>query len=261
MTIATHQRLTLEEYLDYDDGTETRYELVDGVLVEIVTEAPINPTIAVFLLATFLGLGIPYYRLAIGHQIEVNSTKATARQPDLIVHTEASIKAVLSGDTILRFAAPTPLLIVEVVSNSDTDRKYRDRDYLEKRAEYATRGIPEYWIVDPIAGLIIICILSNHAYKALKLRGSDEISSLAFPTLQLTAEQVLKAGMSGGVKVAPEPPLNRHHFLFTACLPSIKPTLKESHIASGLVHCLQSATPARLIALAALLATVALTAV
>ncbi len=195
MTIAPPKRLTLEEYLDYDDGTETRYELVDGVLIEMGAEAPINSTIAVFLMFTFAALGIPHYRFAIGHQIEVDSTKATARQPDLIVHTEASIKAVLSGDKIVRFAAPTPLLVVEVVSNSDTDKQSRDRDYIEKRSEYATRGIPEYWIVDPIAGLVIVCILSNDSYEAREFRGSDEISSRAFPTIQLTAEQILKAGI------------------------------------------------------------------
>jgi Uma2 family endonuclease len=32
MTIAT-QRLTLEEYLAYDDGSDTRYELVNGELL------------------------------------------------------------------------------------------------------------------------------------------------------------------------------------------------------------------------------------
>jgi Uma2 family endonuclease len=32
MSIAT-QKLTFKEYLAYDDGTDTRYELVDGELV------------------------------------------------------------------------------------------------------------------------------------------------------------------------------------------------------------------------------------
>jgi Uma2 family endonuclease len=195
MMIATHQRLTIEEYLNYDDGTETRYELVDGVLVEMGAETPINSTIAVFLLTTFLALGIPHYRLAIGHQIEVSSTKATARQPDLMVHTEESIRALLSGDKILRFYAPAPILVVEVVSNSDSDQKSRDRDYIEKRSEYAARGISEYWMIDPIAGLVIVCTLSGSAYHASEFRGGDAIDSLAFPTVQLTAEQVLKAGM------------------------------------------------------------------
>lgn len=32
MTIAS-QKMTLEEYLNYDDGTDTRYELVNGELI------------------------------------------------------------------------------------------------------------------------------------------------------------------------------------------------------------------------------------
>ena len=31
--IQTRQRMTLKEFLAHDDGTNTRYELVDGVLV------------------------------------------------------------------------------------------------------------------------------------------------------------------------------------------------------------------------------------
>ncbi|MFM7449716.1 MAG: hypothetical protein ACKO24_14120 [Leptolyngbyaceae cyanobacterium] len=33
MTIATNCKLTLQEYLTYEDGSDTRYELVDGDLV------------------------------------------------------------------------------------------------------------------------------------------------------------------------------------------------------------------------------------
>ncbi len=35
MAIATQKKMTLEEYLAYTDGTDYRYELVDGVLVEM----------------------------------------------------------------------------------------------------------------------------------------------------------------------------------------------------------------------------------
>jgi Uma2 family endonuclease len=87
MTLATHRRMSLEEYLDYDDGTDTRYELVDGVLVEMGAETPLNPKIAVFLMFLFADLGIPREYLVIGHQVGVSQSKATARQPDLIVHT------------------------------------------------------------------------------------------------------------------------------------------------------------------------------
>lgn len=32
MTLATDRRFTLDEFIAYDDGTNSRYELVDGVL-------------------------------------------------------------------------------------------------------------------------------------------------------------------------------------------------------------------------------------
>jgi len=35
MTITTVRKLTFEEYLNYDDGTDKRYEFNDGELVEM----------------------------------------------------------------------------------------------------------------------------------------------------------------------------------------------------------------------------------
>ncbi len=194
MTIATDRRMTLEESLDYDDGTDTRYELVDGVLVEMGAESPINNTIALFLLGALLQLGIPIQRFATGHQIAVSSTRATARQPDLIVHTEASARAILA-DRLLRPGMPAPMLVVEVVSNSDTDRRSRDRNYAEKFAEYAERSIPEYWIVDPAAALVTVCTLDGMAYQVAEFRGDAAIASPTFPTFNLTAAQILTAGL------------------------------------------------------------------
>lgn len=194
MTIATRQRLTLEEYLTYDDGTDARYELVDGVLVEMGAENPINNTIAIFLISCFLQMGIPYYQLATGHQIAVSSTKATARQPDLVVHTEASATAILSGTRLLMPEMPVPMLVVEVVSSSDTDPKSKARDYQEKRSEYAMRQIPEYWIVDPIAAVVLVLTLEGESYRESGFTGMQRVVSQSFPSLDLVAEQVLKAG-------------------------------------------------------------------
>jgi Uma2 family endonuclease len=42
MTQAIKPPLTLEEYLDYDDGSDRRYELVDGELIELPNEDPHN---------------------------------------------------------------------------------------------------------------------------------------------------------------------------------------------------------------------------
>jgi Uma2 family endonuclease len=109
MTQAKLRFKTINEYLDYDDSTDTQYELVNGELVELPSEDPINNTIAMLLVSYFLQLGISPYRLAIGHQIEVESVEVSARQPDLIVHTEESIRALLSGERLIRLEMPTPL--------------------------------------------------------------------------------------------------------------------------------------------------------
>jgi Uma2 family endonuclease len=42
--------ITIEDYLNYDDGTDTRYELVNGELVEMPTESLFNCQIAKLLM-------------------------------------------------------------------------------------------------------------------------------------------------------------------------------------------------------------------
>ncbi len=194
MTVATSRKMTLEEYLTYDDGTDTRYELVDGVLVAMGAENPLNPKIATFLLIAFYQLGIPASRLVIGHQIGVSSTKATARQPDLIVHSPASDAAIMDDGKILRSGVSAPLLVVEVVSNSLKDKTSYKRDYEEKPLEYAERGIPEMWIIDPARSVVLVLTLVDGAYQAATFTGNQVIQSPGFPGLKRTAIEVLTAG-------------------------------------------------------------------
>lgn len=52
----TTKLFTLAEYLAYDDGTDKRYELVNGELVEMPPESDLNNAIAIFLLLTFAKL-------------------------------------------------------------------------------------------------------------------------------------------------------------------------------------------------------------
>jgi Uma2 family endonuclease len=194
MTSTIPKRMTLAEYLDYDDGTETRYELVDGILVAMGSENPLNPQIAGFLFSVFLQLGIPAFRVVIGHQIEINSAHASARQPDLLVHSEGSEKAISEDGKLLRLGHPVPLLVIEVVSNSETDLQSRTRDYQEKRLEYADRGIPEYWIVDPIVAVVLVLSLEGIQYREQKFQGKQFVISPTFPSLNLMAEKILNAG-------------------------------------------------------------------
>jgi hypothetical protein len=85
--------LTFEDYLAYDDGTDTRYELVDGELVEMPPESPENNRIAKRLLLELLK-HVPIDFVAYKDtEIEVSGRRAKCRLPDLIVHTEESFLA------------------------------------------------------------------------------------------------------------------------------------------------------------------------
>ncbi len=195
MTIATARRMSLEEYLTYDDGTDTRYELVDGVLVEMGNEAKINTKIAMYLISVFMGLGVPHYRLGFKQKIEVRSQHASARDPDLIVHTEASEAAGADdAEFCLKLKESNPLMVVEVVSPGEPGTPNYDRDYEQKPAEYAARGIPEMWQVDPARAWVKVGKLVDGAYEFETFTGKDAIVSPSFPGLKVTAIEVLKAG-------------------------------------------------------------------
>jgi Uma2 family endonuclease len=193
--MATQSRMNLEAYLAYDDGTDTRYELVDGKLFPVLTESTLNTQIAVFLIQTAFQMGIPPYRIGIKHTTELPSQFVTVREPDLIIHSEASISAIKDLDpACLKLLEPNPLLVVEVVSPGDEASDNYQRDYVQKRSGYAARGIPEYWLIDPDRAWVKVGTLVNDAYQFQDFTGKQVIQSPTFPGLSLTAAQVLTAG-------------------------------------------------------------------
>jgi Uma2 family endonuclease len=195
MVVTTARRLSLEDYLNYDDGTDIRYELLHGVLVDMGAESTANNWIAAFLYAAFLKSGLPYNRVGMKQKIEVQSFDVSAREPDLIVHSDESTLALTGrSEVCLRLNDPNPLLVIEVVSNSDADRKSKTRDYIEKRAEYEARGIPEYWIVDPIGKLVLVLNLVDKAYQVAVFIDDQPIISQSFPEMGLTTNEILAAG-------------------------------------------------------------------
>jgi Uma2 family endonuclease len=140
-------------------------------------------------------LGVPIDRLANKHKIAVTSRQATAREPDLIIHSEESAAAIAGqSQALLPIDMPIPALIVEVVSPGEVGTDNYDRDYIEKRAEYAARGIPEYWIIDPSRAVVMVLTLSKQSYQEQKFTGDRQIESSEFPNLTLTAAQILTAG-------------------------------------------------------------------
>lgn len=67
-------------------------------------------------------------------------------------------------------------------------------DCIKKRSEYAARGIAEYWIVDPERSQIVVLTLVDGLYEEAVYQGDEHLTSKTFPTLKITAEQILKGG-------------------------------------------------------------------
>jgi Uma2 family endonuclease len=196
MTQAKARFITFDEYLNYDDGTDEHYELVNGELIEVPPETEENAYRA-FSLLMALSQFVDVRRIKVQKlEVEVLALPGMPinRQPDLTVLAEGHIEqmADINQMAIKLFMAP-PVMVVEVVSpyRSTGDTNYR-RDYIDKRKQYAQRGILEYWLVDPTAQQVSVLILTGGTYQDFIFAGEQIINSAVFPKLLVTASSVLK---------------------------------------------------------------------
>ncbi|MBW4694808.1 MAG: Uma2 family endonuclease [Lyngbya sp. HA4199-MV5] len=186
------QKLTFEAYLSYDDGTDTRYELVDGELRPMSLGTGKHGAITEFLNDQFKGeisrTGLPW--TAKDMRIGVRSPRGgrwdTSRIPDVTVLSIAQWDEMANCEAVINLNEPPPFLVVEVVSEST-----KSADYRAKYSEYSVLEILEYWIVDPLEEKVTICQLNEGRYDESVFVGDAVIQSLTFPALRLTATQIL----------------------------------------------------------------------
>ncbi|MDY6941157.1 MAG: Uma2 family endonuclease [Cyanobacteriota bacterium] len=192
-TVAPKTFATFEEYLAYDDGTDNRYELVNGELVPLPPESRENIEIAkelfwVLAIAQIINRSLIY--LHVGEvQVPVLEPGDTAnRYPDLMVLDEVHLDLIQKRFTIT-LEMPPPRMVAEVVSPGKESRK---RDYERKRAQYAAIGIPEYWILDPQQAQVTVLYLEEGEYAEIGVfRDEEAIVSPTFPELSLSAKALL----------------------------------------------------------------------
>ncbi|MEH1843000.1 MAG: Uma2 family endonuclease [Nostoc sp.] len=177
---------TLEEYINFDDGTDKRYEIEDEVLVEMPPGTGKHEAIITLLLVRFFleiqKMGLPLQPRPNGTEVLTNKQ---LRRPDICVITNEQAKSIESTSAILKTAPP---LLVEVVSPESIDR-----DYNQKTSEYAAMGVVEYWIVDPLENKVTVCLLNQGSYKQFVFAGNQQIVSQIFPELSLAVQQILLA--------------------------------------------------------------------
>lgn len=179
--------LTLDQYLAHTADTDTRCELVNGVLVEMPPESDENLSIARRLLLELIK-HFPAEFITWGTEVEVSGQRVSCRIPDLLVHSEES-KAAISGTkrATITHDMPPPLLVVEVVSLGQSNR---DRDYRYKHTEYMARGIAEYWIVDPELDQVTVCRWDNGKYEDTVFTKAEPIQTTLIPAFKLNPGQI-----------------------------------------------------------------------
>lgn len=200
----------LETPISFDDfiawlpeSSEHRYELHRGRIVEMPKPRGKHSDVTGYtqgeLFIEIKRLQLPWF---LPKECIVRSpNEKSGYEPDVIVLDRTVIQDEPqweSGSIIT--LGKTVKLIVEVVSSNWQD------DYLHKLADYQALGIPEYWIVDyaamggrqfignPKQPTFSLYTLIDGEYEVQRFTMDERIFSPTFPELQLSIEQVCKAG-------------------------------------------------------------------
>jgi len=138
---------TEEEYLALD--TNRRVEFTDGFVEVLPVPTTLHHLILAFLydaMRDFVKAGDLGLVLFAGIRIKIPGR--SYREPDIVFMARSNAKRIAN-----QFWTGADLAM-EVVSEDDPDR-----DFVKKREEYAKASIPEYWIIDPQSGRIIVLTL------------------------------------------------------------------------------------------------------
>ena len=190
MTQAKSKISTFGDYLAYDDGTDSRYELTYGELVEVPPESDENVLISRALDRVFSE--IVGFRRVRTHQLAIELPgQPKNRYPDVTVLRAEHLEQLQSlGKSAITLDMAPPLLVVEVVSPGPDNRR---RDYLDKRNQYEWRGIPEYWLVDPQDRCITVLSMVDGSYVETIFDKGQTVVSPTFAELVLTVKEILTA--------------------------------------------------------------------
>jgi Uma2 family endonuclease len=193
---------TFDEFIEwYPESSELRYELYDGVIVEMPKprgkHSKLTGSLVGKLLTTISEIGKTDIWFIPRESIVKPHRDNSGYEPDIIILNQETINTETRWETesIIQNATSVKI-IVEVVSTNWQD------DYYDKLRDYEGMGIPEYWIVDyaalggrkfignPKVPTIFVCELIDGEYQMTPFRGTDRIISATFPQLSLTVQQI-----------------------------------------------------------------------
>ncbi|MEO0887935.1 MAG: Uma2 family endonuclease [Cyanobacteria bacterium J06648_10] len=185
--------ISFAEYLllPYD---RKKTEFVDGNIVDMAEASPLHVAIITFLQQLLIahiktqGLKLACYA-GTGIAIPRTDRENNVRDPDLVVCDQEQWRAMRHLTKAIFLEGNPPALAIEVASPGDTTR-----DTVDKRLEYAWAKVPEYWIINPVDGYVLVLVLdvdTNTYCEVGEYRDTELISSLLFPELKVSAKALL----------------------------------------------------------------------
>ena len=173
MTTAGTNRLTFEEWQALPE-TKQRCEVVDGVLVMPPSpfgEHPWAVQVILVALQPFLrdnGSGIV---LTAPYDVLISRNPLRVRQPDILVVNDELTGIARPADLagLAQLESP-PLLVVEVLSPSNTPR-----DIEERLADYWSIGVPEIWLASFADRTIRVLRLTVDGYDEVASHGVGDV--------------------------------------------------------------------------------------
>lgn len=163
-------RMTLAEFLGWDDGTDTRYELIDGVPVAMAPPAVAHGRLAARLTARIDAALAAHPGCYV--QSEAGIVRPERQDTFYVADLAVSCTAAEAGDQI----TPEPVLIVEILSPTTTAEDLREKipDYLRipsvrevvaldslRVFAQVMRRQGEHWITEIVQGREAVLSLSS----------------------------------------------------------------------------------------------------
>ena len=172
-----------EEYLWLSEHTNRLVEFTDGYIVELPMPTVKHQAILKFLFLAFHIFLQPIGGIVFFAPLRLRIRPRKFREPDLLLVLDKR-----DPRNSNRFWSGADL-VVEVVSLDNPER-----DLVEKRADYAEGGIPEYWIVDPAAETITVLRLEGAAYAEHGVFGRGALASSALlPSFTVSVDATFDA--------------------------------------------------------------------
>ena len=175
-----------DDYLWLTDRCRRLVEFTDGYLEMLPMPTRGHQRILAFLYSAFQAFLNTAGGEVLFAPLRLRIRAGKYREPDLLAMRDA--QDARSGERFWTGAD----VVAEVVSADNPQR-----DFVDKRRDYAEAGIPEYWIVDPRTETITVLELVQGEYveRGVHRRG-ESAASLAIPGLSVDVDGVFDAAQN-----------------------------------------------------------------